>query len=212
MYNHERPRKDRSWWPVIVAAVIGAIATIVVGFVANTAGALHITVAPLPTHTLRITQPPAPTVTVTVTSGTSGGTGSASCVQGQNCRVWNLSAPMGANAGAPTGIEFNQGQVLLNTDGDLDFEASSDGTPELAQDSSQAYSLDVTAQNASKQQCLSATTSHPDANSIINFHTGLLFCIVSGDDSGVALVEETAPLGSSNILKLKETFWPTQNS
>lgn len=212
MYNHERPRKDRSWWPVIVAAVIGAIATIVVGFAANRAGALHITVAPLPTHTVRITQPPAPTVTVTVTSGTSGGTGSASCLQGQNCKVWNLAVPMGTNDSGPTGIEFNQGQVLLNTNADLEFEASSIGTPELAQGSSQAYSVAVTAQNASKQHCQSATTSHPDANPIINFHTGLLFCIVPEDDSGVALVEETAPLGSSNILKLKETFWPTQNS
>ena len=47
----------------------------------------------------------------------------------------------------------------------------------------------------------------PDANPITNFHVGLLFCVDTGH-SGIALIRQTAPLGSSNILHLQETYWP----
>jgi hypothetical protein len=206
MHNQKLPAKDRSWWPIIAAAVIGAIATIAAGLVANGAGALHIAVAPAATPTVTITPSPAPAVTVTVSSSASGGAGSAKCLSGQNCKVWNLNVPMG-NAGSATGIHFDQGQVTLNYEGDLQFQSASDGAPELLSDGNAVYSVDVTAQTASRQQCQTATNSAPDANPITNFHTGLLFCVATGGN-GIALVRQTRPLGSSNILYLQETYWP----
>lgn len=113
------------------------------------------------------------------------------------------------NAGAGTGINFDQGQVELVSGGDLQFVASNDGTPELVSDNVQDYSLDVTAQNVSKQQCQNATTSAPDASPITNFYTGLLFCV--GTNNGIALLQQTEPLGSSNILHLQETYWPSSS-
>jgi hypothetical protein len=61
---HKKGDKDRRWWPVIAAAIIGAIATVVAALIANGAGALHLFVAPVSTPTVTITPPPAPTVTV----------------------------------------------------------------------------------------------------------------------------------------------------
>jgi hypothetical protein len=211
MRNGQPPGNDRSWWPTLAAAVIGAAATILVGFVANKAGAVHITFAPVPTHTVTITPPPAPTVTVaapsnTVPSNSSGETGSTTCLPGQNCKISNLSAPMGTSSGGPTGINLSQGAVALNNSGDLRFQAADDGAPELISDEATAYSEDVTAQNASRRQCQSATTTAPDPNPITNFHTGLLFCVATS--GGIALVEQTQPLGSSKTLYLQDTYWP----
>jgi hypothetical protein len=202
--------KDQSWWPIIAAAIIGALATIFAALVANGAGALHISVASTPTPTVTITPSPAPAVTVTVSSSASsassasGGAGPTECLPGQNCKVWNLAVPM--ESGTATGINFDQGQVVLRSEGDMSFQAASDGIPELIGYYARAYSMDVTVQNASRQQCQNAVTSAPDANPITNFHTGLLFCV--NTTSGIALVRQTRPLGSSNILYLQDTYWP----
>ena len=208
MRNGKPPSNDRSWWPTIAAAVIGAAATILVGFVVNKAGALHITFAPVPTHTVTITPPPAPTVTVTEPSSGSGETGSATCSPGQNCKVSNLSAPFSSSSSA--GIDLAQGRVVLGYGGDLTLQASDAGTPEIIGYSATAYSEDVTAQNASRQQCQNATTTAPDANPVTNFHTGLLFCVAT-HSGGIALVEQTKPLGTSNTLYLQDTYWPGPN-
>jgi hypothetical protein len=171
---------------------------------------LHITFAPVPTHTVTITPPPAPTVTVTVPSSGSGGTSSASCLPGQNCKVSNLTAAIGSSGSA--GIDLAQGQVVLNgltESSHLSFQESDAGTPELIRYIADAYSEDVTAQNASRQQCQSATTTAPDPNPITDFHTGLLFCVAMG--GGIALVEQTKPLGNSNTLYLQDTYWPGPN-
>lgn len=210
MDNRKLPDKDRSWWPIITAAIIGAIATIVAGLIANGAGALRISIASAPTPTVTITPSAAPTVTVTVSSSDSGNASPASCLSGQNCKVWNLSVPMGDQSSGVTGINFGKGQVLLNTVGDMEFEAASDGTPELVRDYAAAYSTDITAQNANKQQCQNAVTSAPNPHPITNFHTGLLFC-VGTSDGGIALARQTKPLGSSNVLSLQEIYWPNSS-
>jgi hypothetical protein len=115
---------------------------------------------------------------------------------------------MGANSSYESGVDFSQGRVLLESPwGDLEFQADSVGTPELTSGQDTAYSTDVTLANASEQQCQSATTSAPDADPITDFHAGLFFC-VDTNTHGIALVEETKPLDSSNTLYLKETFWP----
>ena len=208
MHDQRRSGNDRSWWPVIAAAVIGAIATIVAGFIANGTGALHIAVAPVPTRTVIVTPVPAPTVTVTKSSVSSDAIGPASCSSGQNCKVWNLIVQLGSN-GSSVGVNFDTGLVSQQGSGDLDFETSNIGIPELVQDLAASYSINVTPQTAGKQQCQSATTSAPDANPITNFHTGLVFCAAPGGTDGIALVEETQPLGSSNTLHLKDIFWPS---
>ena len=205
----EPPKKrnrDRSWWPIIAAAIIGAIATIVAGLIANGAGALRISVSSAATPTVTVTPPPAATVTVTASNG-SGGVGSASCLSGQNCKVTNLTVPL--QSGGSTAINLEQGQVQLNNVGDLNFQAASDGTPELTGYFAKAYSLDVTAQNAGKQQCQNATNTAPDASPITDFHTGLLVCASVGN--GIALIRQTQPLGSSNTLYLQETYWPNSS-
>lgn len=206
MRSQKLPTKDRSWWPIIAAAVIGAIATIVAGLVANGAGALHISVVPA-TPTVTITPSPVPSVTVTVSSSASGGAGSVECLPSQDCKVWNLTVPMGSSFTTSTGINFNQGQVVLHSSGDMSFQAASDGTPELLGHFNIPYSMDVTTQNASRQQCQNSINSAPDADPITYFHTGLLFCIGT-PDNGIALIRQTRPLGSSNILFLQETYWP----
>lgn len=207
-HNPKPPDKDRSWWPAIAAAIIGAIATILAGLIANGAGALHLSVSPVSTPTVTITPPPAPTVTVTVPSSGSSEAGSTTCLPGQNCKVTNLSAPFSSSSSA--GIDLAQGRVVLGYGGDLTLQASDAGTPEITGYSATAYSEDVTAQNASRQQCQNATTTAPDANPIINFHTGLLFCVAT-HSGGIALVEQTKPLGNSNTLYLQDTYWPGPN-
>jgi hypothetical protein len=67
--GREQPGKKRDWWPIIIAAIIGAIATIVAAVIANRAGALNITIAPAPPHTVTITSAPSSTVAGTVSSG-----------------------------------------------------------------------------------------------------------------------------------------------
>jgi hypothetical protein len=208
MHDQRRSDKDRNWWPVIAAAVIGAIATIVGGLIANGTGAVHIAIAPVPTLTVTVTPAPAPTVTVTKSSGSSGAVGPTSCSSGQNCKVYNLIVQLGSN-GSSVGVNFDTGLVSQQGNGDLYFETSSIGMPELVQDLDQSYSINITPQTAGKQQCQSATTSAPDANPITNFHTGLVFCVAPGGNDGIALVEETQPLGSSNTLHLKDIFWPS---
>jgi hypothetical protein len=202
----KKRHRDRSWWPVIAAAIIGAAATIVAGLIANGAGALRISVTPAHTATVTITAPPppAPTVTVTVSSG---GSSDANCRPGQNCKVYNLSVPLPASDGE-NGIDMDMGHVLLGNVADMEFQTdSNDGVPELIGRDAQAYSIDVTSQNASKEQCQTAVNSDPDANPITDFHAGLLFCVYTGN-SGIALVRQTKPLDSSNILDLQETYWP----
>jgi hypothetical protein len=92
----------------------------------------------------------------------------------------------------------------------MGFGSNSAGIPELDQEMAAAFSINVTAQNASEAQCQTATTSSPDADPITDFHVGLLFCVVPDrNNGGIALVEETKPLGSSKILYLREIYWPS---
>lgn len=203
----KKRNKDQSWWPIIAAAIIGAIATIFAGLIANGAGALHISVSSAATPTVTITPTPAPTVTVTASSNGSGETSPASCLPGQNCKISNLTVPIGR--GNSTAINLEQGQVMLDSIGDLNFQAASDGTPELTGYYANAYSLDVTAQNASKQQCQNAANTAPDPNPITNFHTDLLVCV--SVSNGIALIRQTKPLGNSNTLDLQETYWPNSS-
>ena len=146
-------------------------------------------------------------MTVTASSNGSGEAGSASCLPGQNCKTSNLTVPI--QSGNSTAINLEQGQVVLDSNGDLNFQAASDGTPELTGVYANAYSLDVTAQNASRQQCQKATNTAPDPNPVTNFHTDLLVCVSVGH--GIALIRQTEPLGSSNTLHLQETYWPNSS-
>jgi len=203
----KKKNKNQSWWPIIAAAIIGAIATIFAGLIANGTGALHISVSSEATPTVTVTPPPAPTVTVTASSSGSGAASPASCLSGQNCKVSNLTVSM-ESGGVSTAINLEQGQVKLNDTGDLNFKAASDGTPELTGYYA-TYSLDVTTQNASRQQCQTATNTAPDPNPITNFHTGLLVCASIGN--GIALIRQTKPLGNSNTLYLQETYWPNSS-
>src|ERR1700683_1402591 len=127
VHDQKRSGKDRSWLPVIAAAAIGAVATIVAALVANGTGALSIAVAPVPTRTVTVTPAPAPvvtvtnTVTVTKSSGGSNTIGPTSCPSGQTCRAWNLSVQLGAS-NSSAGVNFDTGVVNLQGSGDLDFE------------------------------------------------------------------------------------------
>ena len=207
--SRKKRKKNQSWWPVIAAAIIGAIATIFAGLIANGTGALHISVSSTATPTLTITPPPAPTVTVTASSNGSGGPTSPNCLPGQDCKVSNLTVPMGNQNSGSTAINLEQGQVKLGSSGDLNFQAASDGTPGITRYYANAYSLDVTPQNASKQQCQNATNTAPDPNPITNFHADLLVCV--SVNNGIALIRQTRPLGNSKTLYLQETYWPNSS-
>ena len=81
------------------------------------------------------------------------------------------------------------------------------GAPELVNDLAKAYSLDITSPGASEQQCQTATSNHPDGNPITNLHKGLLICVATFG-SGMALLEQTQPLGAQKTLQLREVYWP----
>jgi hypothetical protein len=107
------------------------------------------------------------------------------------------------------GLALDKGQVVLGgAGGDIVYDSNdAPGNPELVGDLAVGYSLDVTYGNASKQQCLTAIRTHPDANPITNFHKGLLLCVETQYGAGIALLEQTQPLGSSKTLRLRETYW-----
>lgn len=125
----------------------------------------------------------------------------------QGGTVHTMAVPLVKSPSA--GLGLDKGQVILGgAGGDLVYDSNdAPGAPELISDLAKSYSLDVTSQNASKQQCLTATSTYPDANPITNFHKGLLFCVETQYGAGTALMEQTQPLGSSKTLQLREIYW-----
>jgi hypothetical protein len=203
---------------IIVAAItagIGAIATITAALVGHAQGASD--ASPGQTVTTTVTARPSATVTVISPAGGSGGgqispAVAAGCGTYPGCKGQDLSVPMGTG-GNETSIDFSLGKVQFEGISDLQFMASSDGTPEIVSPGtagSATYSLDVTASNASFQQCKTATNSDPQEAPITNLHKGLYFCVLAND--GIALAEETEPLGSNNVLHLHDVYWPISNS
>jgi hypothetical protein len=205
-------RRGWSWLSPIVAAVIGGAATIGAVLIAN--GPQAISGKPSAASTVTVT--PRPSVTVTVTAPAAqnapGPIQIGSCTVSQQCKAWNLTVRLSPNNGS-TGIDFTKGIVSINGTGDLLYEKSADGTPELMNYVAQAYSTAVTSQNAGRQACMNSTESAPDSNAILALHKGLVFCVATGYNSrGIALVEETQPLGSNGILYLQEFYWPNSTT
>lgn len=200
----------------VLIAGIGAVATIAAAVIAavvgHAQGQSEATPGPTVTATTTVTAGP----TVTVTPGTSsgggstGGTSSASFPgAGQGGKVWTVTMPLSSNS--VTGLDVDHGHVVLDSNEDIDYTLSNDGTPEIVKDEAAAISLDVAAQNAGKQQCMTATTSSPDASAITGIRRGMLFCVSSYANRGVALMEVTQSLGRSQVLHLRETYWPTSS-
>lgn len=102
--------------------------------------------------------------------------------------------------------------MALNGNGDMQYGKSTDGTVELIGDQASAYSTAVPTQNPGKETCQNSTASDPDPNPIANFHAGLFFCVATGYGPGIALVEETEPLGSNDVLHARELYWPNSLS
>lgn len=219
----EKP-PDRGWWATPAAtfggALIGAVATIIVALIARQSGAINISLSPTAAPTVTVTAA-APTVTVTAPTGSTAtaspsGIADISCPANNNCKAYDLI--VGYNVSIVAGIIVMNGTVDLTGSGeDIDYMESSGGLPEIARNYAKAISLSVTAQDASLQQCISATSHAPDAQPITNFYKGMLFCVqllgdgTPGDGTqGVALMEQTKPLDSSNTLYLHEIYWPNQ--
>jgi hypothetical protein len=208
--------KSRRWLShPLVTALVGAAAVILAAVIAARAGGIDIVAgsAPSARATVTITPSPRPAVTVTVTAGAvptnPGPVTLPGCSVSQRCKGYNLVVRPDPNS--ITGITFATGSVAVNNTGDLDYQMSQDGTPEIVSDTSNvAYSVDVTPPQANRQGCVALTTSDPDANPIVGFHKGLTFCVSIGQD--VALVMETRPLGPDNILYLRELYWANPNS
>ena len=204
-------KRSWSWWPVIAAAIIGGAATVAAALIAKSAGAIDIISGTASTPTVTISPKAAATVTVTAgpVSGQPGPFQAPDCSAGDGCRAWNLVVQMTPNS--PTGITFSTGTVTLDGNGDLQYQKSSDGIAELTVDGGQAVSTAVTPGDASRSTCESVTAADPDAQPITDFHGGLLFCVETGDQ-GIALVEETGPVGSNGNLDLREYYWPNPNA
>jgi hypothetical protein len=189
----------------ILAAIIAAAATIVAAVLAaligNSTGVITISAGSHPATTITITPAQArPTVTITESPASTdpGPVTLPNCQISQGCRAFNLAVPLNA------GIAFATGSVSTTGNGDLYYSLGSDQQPQLAS-SGGTYSTAVTSQTAGKSGCQAATTSAPSTNPIVTFQVGLTFCVaVTG---GVALVMETRPLGSDNVLYLRELFW-----
>lgn len=213
MSEKEESAKKRGWWPVIVAAVIGAVATLGAALIANGAGAIDIVTGSGAAPTVTITPEAAPTITVTASPVPTapGPVILPDCSASQQCVAWNLVARLTPNG--DTGIDFAKGSVQLNGGGDLIYQTSQDGTPQLVKNDAGAYSTAVTARNASRATCQASAASAPDSNAIVTFHKGLFFCVATGaSGTGTALVEETEPLGSNDVLYLRELYWPDSSA
>jgi hypothetical protein len=205
----KRKKRTWSWLPVIAAAIIGGAATVGGAFIAKGTGAIDIISGTASTPRVTITPKAAPTVTVTASpvSSQPGPFQAPDCLPSDGCRAWNLVVQM--TPGSATGVTFSTGTVVLNGNGDLQYQKSDDGIAELSIEDAQAFSVAVTAGDASRSTCANVTVADPDAKPITNFHKGLLFCVYTGNQ-GTALVEETAPVGSSQDLDLREFYWPNQ--
>jgi len=194
-----------------VTALLGAAATVTAAVIANSAGAINISLPSTATPTVRVTETvtAAASTNSTTTASSSAGLLNISCPADHNCKSYDLTAQY-VN-GSIAGIGVVDGSVATNGGNDVDFRASDDGSPEIVSYGARAYSTFVTTQNASMQQCLTATNSDPDPQPITKFYAGMLFCVVPNIvNSGVALFEETEPLDSSNTLHLHEIYWPAQ--
>jgi len=161
-----------------------------------------------------------PTMTVTTTvpapnsgggTGSTGGGSSSGSPQGGTPR--SLSAQF--LPGSSAAIALDKGRILVHEgfgNGDLDYKGDSNtGAPELVNDLAMAYSVDINSADASEQQCQTATNEHPDGNPITNLHKGLLICIATSG-GGMALLEQTQPLGAQQTLQLREVYWPTSGT
>jgi hypothetical protein len=202
-----------SGWKGLIGAVIGALAIVVAALIAKGTGALDIAVSPGSTPTVTITPKPAATVTVTASPAPNapGPVALPNCPVSQGCKAWNLVVKLTPNNGQ-TAITFDTGVVALNGNGDMQYGKSTDGTVELIGDEASAYSTAVPTQNPGKETCQNSTASDPDPNPIANFHAGLFFCVATGNGPGIALVEETEPLGSNDVLHARELYWPNSLS
>ena len=211
---------DRDRKAVIIAAtitaVVGAVATILAAVIGHAQGVSD--AAPGPTVTKTVTAGPSATVTVTTPTGAQGTTdpspSAPGCGSVPNCKTGSLSVSLGGAIDVnATSIDLIHRAVLLNSDfGDLLFGTSGDGTPEITANVNAIDSVGVTVSNASQQQCQTAISSDPDANPITNFHKGLLLCAQTSNGNGIALLEETQPLGNDHILHLHEIYWPNPSS
>ena len=176
MHNQDQTGKDRSWWPTIVAALIGAAATIVVGLIASGAGVLHITVSPAPTHTVFITPSPAVTAT-TRPSGATGTSANGDLLGSYTFRLGQYtSAPLGATA--PT-----QAQILANS-GDIVWNTGSGGSP-LQPGSGEQFANLPSGTTPTYQACKADTVFSNTASP----NPGTAFCIIetTGKMAGVTV-------------------------
>lgn len=188
--SQERPRKDRSWWPIIAAAVIGAIATIVGAFVANRTGALYITGAPVPS----------PTVTVTVSSRG----GSAAPTTGPGAFLYsevNVNVPDEGNLN----YKSSPGnQVLFTNWGTLGYIAAGSNV-KLA-----VLSSAVPAANAAYQAC-EKDTSYKQQIMLNSFPVGSTLCAFTPNNQ-VIWIRFLSANSSSNALRVELTSWKGPSS
>lgn len=211
--SEARGKRWDAWLIAIVAALIGAAATIVAGLLSNSNATIDVFTGSSPAHakvTITPSQHPRPTVTVTAAPAPTqpGPVTLPGCPASQGCKGYNLVARPGV------GITFATGAVMPNTAGDMDYQRSGDGALEIVPyGGSAVYSTDVTPQQANHQGCEALTTSDATTDPIRGFHQGLTFCVaINTTTGGIALLKETRPLGSDGKLYLRELYWPSGNS
>jgi hypothetical protein len=195
MDNQKQQGKDRSWWPAIVAALIGAGATIAAGLLANGAGVLHVTVSPDPTHTVFITASPA----VTATTRPRASTGTATDGDLLGSYTFRLgqytSAPLGATA--PT-----QAQILANS-GDIGWNTGAGGSP-LQPGNGEQFANLPSGTTPTYQSCKADTVFSNSASP----NVGTAFCVIetTGRIAGVTVVS-TNMTQTPWYLNLHVTVW-----
>jgi hypothetical protein len=211
--NARRTRRD-AWLIAVVAALIGAAATLIVGLISNSKATIDVITGSSPAPAkVTITPSAAPRATVTVTASPvptrPGPVTLPGCPASQGCKGYNLVVRPNE------GITFATGALVPNTQGDLNYQRSEDGALEITSlNGDSFYSIDVARSQASKQGCQALTNSDVDTHPIMGFHKGLAFCVAIRvtPGGGLALVEQTRPLGSGGTLYLTEEFWPNDNS
>lgn len=206
----ERSSDDNTGRVAVISALITGCAAILAAVIPVLIGAIHVSTAANVTGT--VTAPAKPPVTVTVTAPASAPTASGgsapsnASVSGQGGQIRDLAVPLTDSSG----VDVDKGQVVLNGQGkDIDYTTgSSDNEPEITKDLAESYSTDVTSTKASKQQCVNAIMTHPNAGPIGPLHKGLLFCVETEGDAGIALLQVTQDVSSSKKLYLHEVYWP----
>ena len=194
---------------VIIAAVIGAVAT-VLGSLFSYLGGVQ---KGQNDNTSAATVTVRSTVTETAAAAnTDQGDGSSAAVSGaagaNDARITPMILPLPVSHLDYTGVDIGPPDATGGGGSDFYYQRDeNDDAPTVRWHST--GSINVTSKNIDRNGCLTALRTAPAGTPLRDLHAGTLFCV--GDESGrgnMALFEVTQAPGRDGTMKVTEHFWP----